>query len=710
MAATIFRYDNAGNSLGTLPYDTATHDEALDGTDKLTVVSEISPTKRDRLVWQDDGGAWHEHLVDTAKRTHADKGARTESLCSNSISELYGLIANGTRIRAKVQSIMSTLLAGTRWTVGTCDDFGVVEIEVYHKSVRECIAELCELCKGELETVVTVGDSGVTQRVARIVKERGNKAVVRQFQYGRNVSSILREVASEEVYTAVKGYGAKLLEDDDSEFPARLEVLAESSMDLTRWGVPMPNGTFAHNYTTYTDAQCTDRQFLLRQCRSVLASVSKPLVRYEFDTADAGNGLWSDVRLGDRVMCVDELFNPPLELIERVSQIRRNLRGRIQCRIAIGARANPLLEQYKAAEKVSRVSTGNPSRISSHTPIRTGGAGYDGEGAPSIGDVDIPTTTEPSSIAVTTPPAKTEYYDGETIDFSGIVVTLYNSDGSVYTDDWHPDGVASFDELTFEPTTAQPSDGQHVIGMGEMAEDEVNATFRNMTDSTTESLLMNMPFAFTTFDESFTEEWWNDEHTDGILPGYNDGEPLITNFSADAPVYVVAFHYWLNESSSYYWLMEFSTAPFSFVRNTHTPRGNKSRSNVTSQAYRTNRTQHLTQPFYMAYMGGTSTTSGQWSSSATVNEWAHDESYIQPSQMSDLLAYVALYGGLSTFEEVVPELVKWMRQDGMTLETTFDITVKPAPFEPVHNEWHGNEGDAPNPWGDPEILYPELYS
>lgn len=474
MAATIFRYDNKGTNLGVLPYDTATHEEALDGTDKLTAVTTANPSKRDRLVWQDDGGVWHEHMVDSVKRTHAGKGARAEVVCSNSISELYGTIANGTKIRADVRSILNSLLSNTRWQAGPCDDFGVVEIEVYHKSVRECIAELCELCKGELETDIKVYSYGVDARWASIVRERGSKTVLRQFQYGRNVSSIMREVAADEVYTAVKGYGAKLNEDDKSDYPARLEVSVQSNADLTRWGVLDGNGIYTHNYTTYTDAQCTSRQFLLTQCRSLLKSVSKPLVRYEFDTADVDVELWSDVRLGDRVMCVDELFNPTLELIERVSQIRRNLRGRVQCRIAIGERANPILDQFKAAEKTARKSTGNSSKVASRSPVSTRGGGYDGEGAPSIGSgeafpytpdpsIDPVTQMEPQSIRVTTPPTKTEYYDGDKIDYSGIVVTLYNSDGSVYTDDWHPDGVAAFNELDF-PQQYAMVDGEYKQG------------------------------------------------------------------------------------------------------------------------------------------------------------------------------------------------------------------------------------------------------
>ena len=53
----------------------------------------------------------------------------------------------------------------------------------------------------------------------------------------------------------------------------------------------------------------------------------------------------------------------------------------------------------------------------------------------------------PDHIAVTTPPTVTTYQDGATIDFSGIEVTAYDSEGSVMQ-------TVPFAELAFEPTVA----------------------------------------------------------------------------------------------------------------------------------------------------------------------------------------------------------------------------------------------------------------
>lgn len=71
---------------------------------------------------------------------------------------------------------------------------------------------------------------------------------------------------------------------------------------------------------------------------------------------------------------------------------------------------------------------------------------------------NIVKTLMPSGIQVTTPPTKTTYVAGETLDFTGIVVKLKKHDGTVYTDENYPDGAIPFSELTF-PVTVAPESG-----------------------------------------------------------------------------------------------------------------------------------------------------------------------------------------------------------------------------------------------------------
>lgn len=71
---------------------------------------------------------------------------------------------------------------------------------------------------------------------------------------------------------------------------------------------------------------------------------------------------------------------------------------------------------------------------------------------PETGEIVI--TKLPYSISVVTPPTVTEYSDGATIDFSGMVVKGYLKSGDLWTDSSHPNGVIPISELTLPVTTA----------------------------------------------------------------------------------------------------------------------------------------------------------------------------------------------------------------------------------------------------------------
>lgn len=98
------------------------------------------------------------------------------------------------------------------------------------------------------------------------------------------------------------------------------------------------------------------------------------------------------------------------------------------------------------------------------------GTGTDGEihhVEPDPETGELVDTVLPSSIEVTTPPTNTDYIDGETIDYSGIVVTAYLASGEVWEDENHPGGVIPFNELIFPVTVADADpNGEWTDGAG----------------------------------------------------------------------------------------------------------------------------------------------------------------------------------------------------------------------------------------------------
>lgn len=76
----------------------------------------------------------------------------------------------------------------------------------------------------------------------------------------------------------------------------------------------------------------------------------------------------------------------------------------------------------------------------------------------------------PTKMVITTPPTKTTYTEGETMNYTGIVCTLYDKAGNVFTDDVYTTGVIPFAELEFPVTVAPEGSG------GKQAGSELNCS------------------------------------------------------------------------------------------------------------------------------------------------------------------------------------------------------------------------------------------
>lgn len=414
---TIYRYNVLRKAVGPLDYDTATHEEDLSGNDKLTLVTRENVQKGEFLMWQDNTGRWHEHLVDAVSRVHQGGKARTSVTCSNSLNELYGRMALGTVIEGNVKTILENLVVGTCWEVGATSSTGrfgrIRKLEVWHRNVRECIADLVTLCGGELITTILVDGSGNVTRRVRIMAEYSNDTANRMFTYGRNMENVRREVSSDMVYTKVVGYGAKIeetaisaelerlqgidtsgMEEDDKkahqerveelrealqkvrddDYAPRLRVVSTSSAELKeRYGVRRADGTMGHSVLVYNDAACTDANFLKRQTDKLMEEYQRPSITYEFDLAQVSDE-WRSMQLGRYVIVKDDGFDPAIEMRVRVTRITRKLRGKMSCRVTVGGRRrNVMVEQFKANEKTTRQNTGNSTKVASRTSTNTGG-------------------------------------------------------------------------------------------------------------------------------------------------------------------------------------------------------------------------------------------------------------------------------------------------------------------------------------------------
>lgn len=330
------RFSRWGENLGRLTVSAATHADALDGTDELKITCAEDLVKGDRVVWIDLQGVCHEHIVDTVDRVHDDDGApETQATCINSINETWDDWLDDKRPSGSVSVALSSILADTRWEVGTCDQGGSASHTFYHISVREGIAELLETWGGELETTIVHNGAGIVARRVNIRALRGNQSSAKRFTWTKDLVSVKRSVASDNPKTRVYGYG-KGVETEGGGYGRRLTFgdinggkdYVEDSEATAVWGHPDGDGGILPAVASYVNEQCEDAAQLLQETKDYLEQVKEPKVTYTASVIDlyAFGRSWEGVGVGDDVAIIDKGFSAEgVRLHGRVSQIERDL-------------------------------------------------------------------------------------------------------------------------------------------------------------------------------------------------------------------------------------------------------------------------------------------------------------------------------------------------------------------------------------------------
>lgn len=330
------RFSRWGDNLGRLTVSAATHADALDGTDELHITCAEDLVKGDRIVWIDLQGVCHEHIVDTIDRVHDDDGApETQAVCINSVNETWDDWLDDKRPSGSVAVALASILADTRWEVGTCDQGGSASRTFYHESVREGLAGIIETWGGELETLIVHDGASIVSRRVGVRAKRGNQNSAKRFTWTKDLVSVKRSVASDNPKTRVYGYG-KGVETESGGYGRRLTFgdindgkdYVEDSDATTVWGHPDGEGGILPAVASYVNEQCEDAAQLLKETREYLSQVKEPKVTYTASVIDlyAFGRSWEGVGVGDDVAIIDKGFSAEgVRLHGRVSQIERDL-------------------------------------------------------------------------------------------------------------------------------------------------------------------------------------------------------------------------------------------------------------------------------------------------------------------------------------------------------------------------------------------------
>ena len=330
------RFNRWGDNLGRLTVSAATHTDALDGTDELNITCAEDLVKGDRVVWIDLQGVCHEHIVDTIDRVHDDDGApETQAVCINSVNETWDDWLDDKRPSGSVSVALTSILADTRWEVGTCDQGGTASRTFYHESVREGLAGIIETWGGELETLIVHDGASIVSRRVGVRAKRGNQSSAKRFTWTKDLVSVKRSVASDNPKTRVYGYG-KGVETESGGYGRRLTFgdinggkdYVEDADATAVWGHPDGEGGILPAVASYVNEQCEDAAQLLQETKDYLEQVKEPKVTYTASVIDlyAFGRSWEGVGVGDNVAIIDKGFSAEgVRLHGRVSQIERDL-------------------------------------------------------------------------------------------------------------------------------------------------------------------------------------------------------------------------------------------------------------------------------------------------------------------------------------------------------------------------------------------------
>lgn len=313
----------------------AVHKDDLNGEDSLTVVL---PNKRlqkgDRLVWKDRWGDWHEHIVSERTASHQGGSLLYQHYCENSIAETMTdyvdeIVAEG----VKAKAALTQVLAGTRWQVGTVDDFGLADFYHFQDNAHAAISKAIELWGGEFSTTITVSGEGVSARKLNLETMRGADNG-KTFTYGHDMDGVQQRIAADDVVTRLHCFGKSTGNGDpEAGYTERLtfesinggkDYVDDDDAKLL-WGLPDGSGGVKHAEGVAIFEDCDDETELMELGEEELARRNHPHVSYTANLAvlsDYGYD-YEDARTGDTVAMRDKPLD--LRLQGRVTGVTRYL-------------------------------------------------------------------------------------------------------------------------------------------------------------------------------------------------------------------------------------------------------------------------------------------------------------------------------------------------------------------------------------------------
>ena len=331
----IMRITDGESGYATLPCSEAVYKHNLEGVDELSVTTTDMLGYTDRVLFCDRMGRFHEMMYDSGRHGHESGATPSGSVkLYSSVNELWDAYVLDKRPEGSADAALASILAGTRWQVGsTFDVDGSHGFVFYHKSARECLKEICEAFNCFFRPTITVEGGRITERKIDLFRSLGETP--KRFTWTKDLTSVYRELGDEKPKTRVYGWG-KGVETEAGGYGRRLsfadinggKAYVEDAAATEALGYVGADGHRMPLEGDYVNEQCEDPEQLLAETRAYLAGVSQPSVRYTADVislADFGRE-WENVEVGQTAAIIDKGFSDEgLRLRGQVAELSEDL-------------------------------------------------------------------------------------------------------------------------------------------------------------------------------------------------------------------------------------------------------------------------------------------------------------------------------------------------------------------------------------------------
>ena len=268
---------------------------------------------------------------------HKEGGITSHCYAEGAVLELLNGSFRGLKGDMSADFLMKKILDGTRWQLGYCSESLKTNIQMVNIDKTTQIWDIIQSYMGifnyEIDTRVTYSAGKVIGFYIDLYDEGElGKKTYKRFEYGRNVSGIVKKKDLYEWCTAIiidcqcevdnisfKQHGFSKGNGSDT-------ILAETANDIYNAGKPYIYGVYDGNEVDGREAVDNALKDLKRRC--------VPKFDYDVTTALTYQE-YMDISLGDTVRVSDTSFNPPLLLEARISNIELSFSDRNNCKCTL---------------------------------------------------------------------------------------------------------------------------------------------------------------------------------------------------------------------------------------------------------------------------------------------------------------------------------------------------------------------------------------